>query len=56
VAYDRANGKNTTFEDVTQHLVQINGAATCSPAPELRLAYNQARGLFLAKRKQVHGI
>ncbi len=56
VAYNRANGQNTNFEDVTQHLVRINESATCTPAPERRLAYNQARTLFLEKRRQVHGI
>jgi len=56
VVYNRANGRNASFEDVTRDLVQINEAATCRPAPELRLAYNQARALFLAKRRQLHGI
>lgn len=55
VAYGRAQGRDSTFEEVTKQLVQVDTAATCTPDAMHRAAYDRARSAFLTRRHQIHG-
>ena len=45
-----------SFGDVTAKLVRVNEAATCTPQPEHRAAYDAARVAYRHHRHQQHGL
>lgn len=48
VAFSKEQGHPRSFADVAG-TVQVNAAATCTPRPELRAAYDHARALYRAE-------
>jgi len=54
VAWRAIHGARTTFETVVRNSVRMDPSATCSPRPELRQAYDDARAAYAVQLKTIH--